>query len=564
MTTRQKWRDLTTGHSFNSRTKSKLQYKRTIQFYIILFLFLVFTVSTWVSKWSRIKTVNNSNHLHRESRDQLHYHDGQLHRQKRDISELLEDEENKSCLPRSVDEFPGNFMTFEDTRDGGFFIHILIAVYLFGALAIVCDDYFVASLEMICEELNLKEDVAGATFMAAGSSAPELATAIIGVFVAKSDVGIGTIVGSAVFNVLVIIGVCGVFAGMVVTLTWWPLVRDCLYYTLSVLAMILVINDGEVYWYEALILFLMYVIYIIIMYFNKRLEDYFEGLYEKFKARRGIIEDAAEEKQSLIESEGGKPIKPEGGKRNSFNESDERVKSAESETRFSESSGNELTASLIATAQHYDSPWEIPDTFLARIYWVAMVPVRALVYFSIPDCRRQGKWRKTFPITFIMSILWISGMSYVMVWMVAIAGDAIDIPDTVMGLTLLAAGTSVPDCLASLFVARDGYGDMAVSNSIGSNVFDILMCLGFPWLINTVAVNTGSVVKINSGGLLYSSITLLATVIFLIAAIVINKWRLNKPLGSLFMFVYLIVITFSCLYELNIFGEFNLPSCERT
>ncbi|KAJ8314335.1 hypothetical protein KUTeg_008896 [Tegillarca granosa] len=356
MTTRQKWRDLTTGHSFNSRTKSKLQYKRTIQFYIILFLFLVFTVSTWVSKWSRIKTVNNSNHLHRESRDQLHYHDGQLHRQKRDISELLEDEENKSCLPRSVDEFPGNFMTFEDTRDGGFFIHILIAVYLFGALAIVCDDYFVASLEMICE----------------------------GVFVAKSDVGIGTIVGSAVFNVLVIIGVCGVFAGMVVTLTWWPLVRDCLYYTLSVLAMILVINDGEVYWYEALILFLMYVIYIIIMYFNKRLEDYFEGLYEKFKARRGIIEDAAEEKQSLIESEGGKPIKPEGGKRNSFNESDERVKSAESETRFSESSGNELTASLIAT------------------------------------------------------------------------GDAIDIPDTVMGLTLLAAGTSVPDCLASLFVARDG------------------------------------------------------------------------------------------------------------
>lgn len=59
--------------------------------------------------------------------------------------------ENKTCLPRSVEEFPGNFMTFEETRDGGFVIHILIAVYLFGALAIVCDDYFVASLEMICE-----------------------------------------------------------------------------------------------------------------------------------------------------------------------------------------------------------------------------------------------------------------------------------------------------------------------------------------------------------------------------------------------------------------------------
>lgn len=78
------------------------------------------------------------------------------------------------------------------------------------------------------------------------------------------------------------------------------------------------------------------------MYFNKRLEEYFEGLYDKFKARRhGLIEDAAEEKQSLVESEGGK--------QKTFQASDEKVKSTESETRFLESSGNELTASLIAT-----------------------------------------------------------------------------------------------------------------------------------------------------------------------------------------------------------------------
>ena len=36
-----------------------------------------------------------------------------------------------------------------------------------------------------------------------------------GVFIAESDVGVGTIVGSAVFNILFIVGVCGLFAGMV-------------------------------------------------------------------------------------------------------------------------------------------------------------------------------------------------------------------------------------------------------------------------------------------------------------------------------------------------------------
>lgn len=62
------------------------------------------------------------------------------------------------------------------------------------AIAIVCDDFFVPSLEAISEKLELSEDVAGATFMAAGSSAPELFTSVAGVTV-ESDVGIGTIVG---------------------------------------------------------------------------------------------------------------------------------------------------------------------------------------------------------------------------------------------------------------------------------------------------------------------------------------------------------------------------------
>ena len=64
----------------------------------------------------------------------------------------------------------------------------------FSALAVICDDFFVPSLEAISEKLHLSEDVAGATFMAAGSSAPELFTSIVGVAV-ETDVGVGTIVG---------------------------------------------------------------------------------------------------------------------------------------------------------------------------------------------------------------------------------------------------------------------------------------------------------------------------------------------------------------------------------
>ena len=51
--------------------------------------------------------------------------------------------------------------------------------------------------------------------MAVATSAPELFTNIIGTFVTRGDIGIGTIVGSAVFNILAVVAVCGLGAGMV-------------------------------------------------------------------------------------------------------------------------------------------------------------------------------------------------------------------------------------------------------------------------------------------------------------------------------------------------------------
>lgn len=53
---------------------------------------------------------------------------------------------------------------------------------MFYCLAVVCDSYFLPSLEECSLRLGLSDDVAGATFMAAGSSAPELFTALLGEF----------------------------------------------------------------------------------------------------------------------------------------------------------------------------------------------------------------------------------------------------------------------------------------------------------------------------------------------------------------------------------------------
>lgn len=65
-------------------------------------------------------------------------------------------------------ETPKNFLS---SANRAWLVLLLPAViFLFIGLAIVTDEYFVPSLERICERLELSEDVAGATFMAAGSS----------------------------------------------------------------------------------------------------------------------------------------------------------------------------------------------------------------------------------------------------------------------------------------------------------------------------------------------------------------------------------------------------------
>jgi Ca2+/Na+ antiporter len=65
---------------------------------------------------------------------------------------------------------------------------------------------------MMFSDLNLTQDVAGATFMAIATSSPELFVNIIGTFITESDLGVGTVVGSAVFNTLGVASCIGLAA----------------------------------------------------------------------------------------------------------------------------------------------------------------------------------------------------------------------------------------------------------------------------------------------------------------------------------------------------------------
>merc|ERR1712216_348786 len=124
--------------------------------------------------------------------------------------------------------------------------------------------------------MNLSDDVAGATLMAAGGSAPEFFASLFGTF-QPSAVGFGTVVGSAVFNVLFVIAMCVFATPQVLVLTWWPMARDMTYYSFALCALAVVfgvISKSEIHWWESILLLCLYGGYIVLMYFNEPLQEW--------------------------------------------------------------------------------------------------------------------------------------------------------------------------------------------------------------------------------------------------------------------------------------------------
>ncbi|KAM9270535.1 sodium/potassium/calcium exchanger 5 [Cariama cristata] len=458
---------------------------------------------------------------------------------------LAADAENGTgCVRPSSSEFPEGFFTPQERKDGGIVIYFLIILYMFLAVSIVCDDYFLPSLEIISECLGLSQDVAGATFMAAGSSAPELVTAFLGVFVTKGDIGVSTILGSAIYNLLGISAACGLFSSVVSRLSCWPLFRDCLAYTISVAAVLVMISDNRIYWYESASLLLIYGCYILVLCFDIKINQY---LMKKFSPCCTCFTKAMEgnaEQQPLVgwREESGPLICQQS-----------RTDSGIFQDELDYSQLSTSLHGLDEISEDHPSVFTMPEADMKRIIWVLSLPIITLLYLTIPDCRRQF-WRNWFMVTFLISAAWISAITYVLVWMITIAGETLGIPESVMGLTLLAAGTSVPDTVASVLVARKGNGDMAMSNIVGSNVFDML-CLGVPWFIKTAFINTSGPIEVNSSGLTYTAISLICSVVFISLAVHLNGWKIDKKLGAICLVLYLIFTILSILYELGIIGN---------
>lgn len=341
----------------------------------------------------------------------------------------------------------------------GAIIALIISFYL---LAEISDRYFVVSLDRISDRLGMSHDMAGATLMAIGSSAPELFVALIAIFKpgGHAEIGIGTIVGSALFNLLVIVGAVGIVRKS--TLAWQPVVRDLGFYVISIGVLFFVLRNGSVSLLEAASFLFLYGAYIFAVINWKKWFKY------------TLHDDDPEE------------------------EEDEPKKG-------------------------------IMKIFLPFDWLLSLIFPKPKYYF----------------IVFFISIAFIGALCWVLVESAIIISAALEIPELVIAMTVLAIGTSVPDMMSSVIVAKQGRGGMAVSNGIGSNIFDILIGLGLPWMIKSYLVDSGIVINIEN--LDRSILLLFISVLFMLFILMFRKFRIGQGTGLMFILIYIAYVLYEIL-----------------
>ncbi len=136
-------------------------------------------------------------------------------------------------------------------------------------------------------------------------------------------------------------------------------------------------------------------------------------------------------------------------------------------------------------------------------------------------------------------------MSWILVEAAIGLAHELNVPDVIVALTVLAAGTSVPDLLSSLIVAKKGRGDMAVSNAVGSNTFDILIGLGFPWLLYILW--KGENIVVGTENLTASIFLLLFTVVALLFLLILRKFKIGRKSGYILIALYVGYILYSII-----------------
>ena len=308
-------------------------------------------------------------------------------------------------------------------------------------------------------KLNIPTSVRGATFDAISSSFPEFSTAMIAVLVFNdfSNVGVPTIAGSGIFNILIIpmLSILAYRGNKIIKADRNNILRDMVFYSLSVGTLIFFTYTGSYNALSGLVLITIYCAYVGVLYMQTK----------KHRSVTNIVDVKGE----------------------------------------------------AAVTLEIENSEDVDDMSYGKmIIWIVIA----------------------------IALIWITIEAIVQ--SATVISDGLHIPKYIVSVIILAACTSIPDTILSVKSAKEGDIEGAVANAVGSNIFDICLCLGIPMIISgqVLPANFGQ----NAGVLAFLIISMVTT-----AMVLLKKKGATKKDAVIMSVVYLAFLAYIIGVGINLF-----------
>jgi sodium/potassium/calcium exchanger 4 len=138
--------------------------------------------------------------------------------------------------------------------------------------------------------------------------------------------------------------------------------------------------------------------------------------------------------------------------------------------------------------------------------------MRYMIFYSTLDTRVKGNDNKTIRCI-LTCIIWMGIQTYLLITSLNEMGDLIHVNGSIMGLTFASVAASYPAFMSSIVLAKDGFGDAAITNAMGSNVFNNFIGLGLPWLTYSLVHQNEEYGGMQDGGIVLALVVLTAILI---------------------------------------------------
>ena len=177
--------------------------------------------------------------------------------------------------------------------------------------------------------------------------------------------------------------------------------------------------------------------------------------------------------------------------------------------------------------------------FAFYMYWQISAALKARKNGEAADEEDDGK-----KISLLKSIIFIVGGVAAIIlggnWVVdgaSVIAEKLGMSQTLIGMTIVAVGTSLPELVTSMVAAKKGESDLALGNAIGSNIFNIIFILGFSSLISPITVDILAVID---------SIAVVAISALTLAFAATGK-KINRAEGGIMVATYIAYLVYMCV-----------------